>query len=239
VLVSDEGIQQVVIINRARKIRFEPEAAPPFVWVESGANTGVVARLAATAGLGGFEWAAGIPGTIGGAVVGNAGAHGGDMASDLIVAEILHPDGKREIWSVEKMEYTYRSSRLKKQPGSIVLAARIRLQPKPVKMIEETMNQFLEHRRRTQPPGASMGSMFKNPAGDYAGRLIDAAGLKGVRIGDAEISPVHGNFFLNRGHATARNIRQLLELAQKSVFEKYGILLELEIEYLGEGNRDG
>jgi UDP-N-acetylmuramate dehydrogenase len=96
------------------------------------------------------------------------------------------------------------------------------------------MNRYLAHRRRTQPPGASMGSMFKNPPGDYAGRLIEAAGLKGTRIGEAEISSLHGNFFLNLGQARASEVRQLIDLARATVAEKFGIELDLEIEYLGD-----
>jgi UDP-N-acetylmuramate dehydrogenase len=95
------------------------------------------------------------------------------------------------------------------------------------------MNRFLEHRRRTQPPGASMGSMFKNPSGDYAGRLIEAAGLKGTRIGNAEISTLHGNFFINLGGARAADVRQLIDLASNVVYEQTGIQLELEIELIG------
>ena len=235
VLVSDRGISQVVLLNRSRHIRFAPEAEPPYVWAESGANTGVIARQAAQKGLGSFEWAAGIPGTLGGAVVGNAGAHGGDMAGNLRVAEILQHTGQREIWPVERLEYAYRSSLLKQYPGTgIVLSAEIGLAHRPVNEIEDMMNRYLAHRRRTQPPGASMGSMFKNPPGDYAGRLIEAAGLKGTRIGEAEISSLHGNFFLNLGQARASEVRQLIDLARATVSEKFGIELDLEIEYLGD-----
>jgi UDP-N-acetylmuramate dehydrogenase len=235
VLVSDRGISQVVLLNRSRHIRFAPEAEPPYVWAESGANTGVIARQAAQKGLGSFEWAAGIPGTLGGAVVGNAGAHGGDMAGNLRVAEILQHTGQREIWPVERLEYAYRSSLLKQYPGTgIVLSAEIGLAHRPVNEIEDMMNRYLAHRRRTQPPGASMGSMFKNPQGDYAGRLIEAAGLKGTRIGEAEISSLHGNFFLNLGQARASEVRQLIDLARATVAEKFGIELDLEIEYLGD-----
>ena len=96
------------------------------------------------------------------------------------------------------------------------------------------IEQFSAHRKATQPPGASMGSMFKNPTGDYAGRLIEAAGLKGARIGNAEISPVHGNFFINHANTKAEDIRALIVLAQKTVKEKLGVTLELEVELAGE-----
>jgi UDP-N-acetylmuramate dehydrogenase len=223
-------------------VRFDEQSASPTVWAESGANLGVIARQAAQLGLAGLEWAAGIPGTLGGAVVGNAGAHSGDMAGNLFLAEILHHKGTgqkvrivREEWPVEKLEYSYRSSILKRQPGkTIVLAAALRLERSTPQAVQTRIDELTAYRKRTQPPGASMGSMFKNPPGDYAGRLIEAAGLKGLQIGDASISPLHGNFFINNGSATARNVSDLIKLAQKIVFEKFGISLELEIELLGE-----
>jgi UDP-N-acetylmuramate dehydrogenase len=234
-LASDAGVRGVVLVNRARKIEFRPRQDPPQVWAESGAGTGMIARQAATKGLGGFEWAAGIPGTLGGAVVGNAGAHGGDIAGNLHVAEILQHNGKREIWPVERLEFAYRTSILKQQPSlGIILSATLGLQRKPIAEITEQMDRYLEHRRRTQPPGASMGSMFKNPPGDYAGRLVDAAGLKGSRKGNAEISSLHGNFFINLGGATAKDVFDLIELARQAVEERFGVKLELEIERIGE-----
>jgi UDP-N-acetylmuramate dehydrogenase len=233
-LVSDRGISAVVLLNQARRILFDTAQSPPRVWAESGANTGLIARQAAARSLGGLEWAAGIPGTLGGAVAGNAGAHAGDIASDLIVAEILQHDGKQEIWTPDRLEFAYRSSWLKQHPGqAVVLSATLRLQPRPAEDIRADMDRFLEHRRRTQPAGASMGSMFKNPPGDYAGRLIEAAGLKGTRVGQAEISPLHGNFFLNLGEATAQQVFDLISLAQEVVHEQFGVRLELEIQLIG------
>jgi UDP-N-acetylmuramate dehydrogenase len=250
VLVSDAGVRQVVVLNRAREVRFEEQDGQPVVWAESGANLGVLARQAAARGLTGLEWAIGIPGTVGGAVVGNAGAHGSDMAGNLILAEILHrfgvtgPDGlrggdpSRETWMVEKFAFSYRSSTLKRQPGeAVVLAALLRLgrsTPNNLDEIQARIEAHHEHRRRTQPPGASMGSMFKNPPGDYAGRLIDAAGLKGTRIGEAEISSLHANFFINRGNARAQDVKALLDLARATVAEKFSVDLETEIQLIGE-----
>ncbi len=219
-----------------------PAATPPTVWAESGANLGLVARQAARHGLSGLEWAAGIPGTIGGAVYGNAGAHGSDMASNLLVAEILHckelmqtGSSNREHWSVEKLDLAYRSSRLKRSPGrDVVLAALLRLQPGDPAVIRAKMDELVANRRRTQPPGASLGSMFKNPPGDYAGRLIEAAGLKGLTSGGAQISSVHANFFINLGAATAADFADLVRQARQAVLEQFGVELELEIEMLGE-----
>jgi len=116
----------------------------------------------------------------------------------------------------------------------IVLSAEMRLENSTKEEATAKIQQFSAHRKLTQPPGASMGSMFKNPPGDYAGRLIESAGLKGKRIGNAEISPVHGNFFINHEDTKAEDIRALIELAQKTVKEKFEIDLELEVELIGE-----
>jgi len=247
VLVSDAGIRQVVVINRARRVRFDERTQLPTVWAESGANFGLLARQAAERGLSGLEWAAGIPGTVGGAVFGNAGAHDSDMAGSLVLAEILqhipsegnhNSEGAktmRENWPVEKMGYEYRSSVLKRHPGgAIVLSATLRLEHSTPPAVGARSDEYVAYRRRTQPPGASMGSMFKNPPGDYAGRLIEAAGLKGVQVGGAQISSLHANFFMNQGKASAADVSALIRLAHEKVAEKFGINLDLEIELVGE-----
>lgn len=250
VLVSDAGMRGTVILNRAHIssgmafMAFNANAEPPSVWVESGVHLAAVARRAAQLGLAGLEWAAGIPGTVGGAVVGNAGAYHGDMAGNLLLAEILQPGNAeqpeaalRQRWPVEKLGYSYRSSILKhagsgKQP--VVLAAQLKLAHSTPEEVQGRMEALSENRRRAQPPGASMGSMFRNPPGDYAGRLVEAAGLKSTRIGDAQISPLHANFFINLGNANAADIYGLIQLARNCVVEKFGIVLELEIELVGE-----
>jgi UDP-N-acetylmuramate dehydrogenase len=242
VLISEAGVRGLVVLNRARKVRFDEQASPPSVWAESGANFGVLARQAAQRGLAGLEWAAGIPGTLGGAVVGNAGAHGGDVAGNLLLAEILHRTKtdqgeayQHQTWRPERLEYSYRSSFLKRQPGeAIVLAASLKLEYSSVEEVQNRLDDYVAQRRRTQPPGASMGSMFKNPAGDFAGRLIEAVGLKGARIGDAQISPLHANFFINLGQASSRDVYDLIQLARRSVSEEFAVNLELEVELLGE-----
>ncbi len=242
VLISDAGFRGVVVINRARQVVFDDQAEPPTMWCESGANFGLVARLAAARGLSGLEWAANIPGTVGGAVYGNAGAYGSDMASCLIVAEILHhgywdpqDPPRREKLTMQRLDFRYRSSLLKRRPGrAIVLSALIGLGRGSPEKIQKKIASQTDHRRRTQPPGASMGSMFKNPTGDHAGRLIEAAGLKGLRIGEAEISTLHANFFINLGNARAADIMALIQAAHSAVAEKSGVDLELEIDLLGD-----
>ena len=234
ILVSDSGVRGVILLNRARAIIVDAAAATPTVWAESGALIGTIARKAALKGLGGFEWAATVPGTLGGAVYGNAGAFGGDMQSSLMLAEILHPSGK-ELWPVERLQYQYRSSLLKREHlPAVILAARLRLEHSDRQTVEQKMESMSARRRGTQPPGASIGSMFKNPPGDYAGRLIEAAGLKGTRIGDAEISTVHANFFINHGNASAADVAALIDVARETVAQKFGVWLELEVELLGD-----
>ncbi len=198
VLFSDQPYPGVILLNKAKSISIQETT----LWAESGANLGLAARKAALSGLSGLEWAAAVPGSIGGAVYGNAGAYGGDIAGSLLVAEILQPGEQPTNWSREKMAYTYRSSILKRQHRpAIILSATFSCQPDLPAAVQARMQQYSNHRRRTQPPGASMGSMFKNPPGDYAGRLIEAAGLKGKQIGGVKISEVHANFFVNTAHS--------------------------------------
>ncbi len=233
VLISDKGIRGITILNRAKAVRFETKGQPK-VWAESGVVLSNLANRCASKGLSGLEWGATVPGTIGGAVYGNAGAFGGDLAGNLVWAELLTESG-REKWPVEKMSYGYRTSILKRHElKAIVLSAELTLKNATKEEVPVKIEEFSKRRKTTQPPGASMGSMFKNPPGDFAGRLIEAAGLKGTRIGKAEISPVHGNFFINHGKTDANDIRALIELARKTVKEKSGIELELEIELIGE-----
>ncbi len=247
VLVSDLGVRGVVVLNKAKATEFRPDTQRPTVWAESGVILTNLAHRAAALGYSGLEWAATVPGTTGGAVYGNAGAYGSDIAHNLQCAEILLETG-REWWPVEKMEYGYRSSifkhthpmesthdSLSKSFGkAVILSAEFGLQTGNAEQIKAEIEKFTSRRKESQPPGASMGSMFKNPPGDFAGRLIEAAGLKGTRIGNAEISNVHGNFFVNHGDTRAADIKALIVLAQKTIKENFGIDLQLEVELIGE-----
>lgn len=233
ILVSDKGVRDVVVMNRAKGVKFHL-GDQPSVTAESGVVFSNLANRCATKGLAGIEWAATVPGTVGGAVYGNAGAFGGDMAGNLISAELLTENG-RETFTVEQMGYGYRTSVLKRgEIKAIVLSAELGLKNSTKEDVTVKIQQFGAHRKATQPPGASMGSMFKNPTGDYAGKLIEAAGLKGTRIGNAEISLLHGNFFVNHGATRAQDVRALIQLVQKTVKEKQGVELELEIEFVGD-----
>jgi UDP-N-acetylmuramate dehydrogenase len=237
-LISDRGVRGLVLQNRCQQIALDSED-PPHVIVESGVILPSLAHRLARRGLSGLEWAVGVPGTIGGAVVNNSGAHGTSIAASLVRAELLVPSGQREWHPTDWFGYEYRSSRLKHLDGEergrfVVLQAELALSNKPPAEIEDQMAIYAELRKATQPPGASVGSMFKNPPGDFAGRLIEAAGLKQTQIGAAQISAVHANFFVNLGGAQAADFAALLDLARRAVRDKFGIELELEIEKVGE-----
>lgn len=235
VLVSDAGIRGLVVINHARNASLHPDSG--IVIAEGGVSLSTLARNCMAQGLKNLEWGVNVPGTVGGAVVNNAGAHGGDMAQSLISVEIFNvPGNHTETWSVDDMHYEYRHSILKGQRGRyVVMRAKMQLEPghDPAEL-NRNADEFVAHRKKTQPPGASLGSMFKNPPGDFAGRLIDAAGLKGMQIGGVQISPLHGNFFINVGGGTAADYNLLIELARRTVKEKFGIELELEVEQVGD-----
>lgn len=234
-LASDQGVRGVVVVNRARAIHFDLEVDPPCAHAESGVTPNDLVQRAARLGLTGFEWAGGIPGTLGGAVYGNAGAFGGDMAGCLVSVEVLHRKLGLQVWKLDDLGYGYRTSIFKRDhPPAVILSAQLELKHGDPQEIQGKLEQYAQRRRKTQPPGASMGSMFKNPPGDKAGRLIEAAGLKGTRIGNAEISTQHANFFINSGLTRALDMQELIELARKSVADKFGINLELEVELIGE-----
>lgn len=242
VLFADAGFRGLVIVNQAKGIRFEDGGR---VQAESGTSLSTLARRCMNQGFSGLEWAVNVPGTVGGAVVGNAGAHGGDMADSVCWVEVFSLEDRPhvEMWGVSQMHYTYRGSVLKgSRDRFVVLAATLVLSPgHEPDALNARADEFVAHRKRTQPPGASLGSIFKNPAGDYAGRLIEAAGLKGTAVGAVQISPVHANFIVNSGgEGTAADYRALIEKARAAVRDKFGVTLELEIEFLGAwGNHSG
>lgn len=234
ILVSDAGIDAVVIYNKAKNISFDDDGTTTSINAESGAILITVARQAAMRGLSGLEWATTIPGTVGGAVYGNAGAHGASMQNNLLLANILHRTKGYLSLNAEQMGYSYRSSALKRDPGAaIILSAQLAVEKGDTERIKELMKEFATRRQLTQPAGPCMGSTFKNPAGDSAGRIIDSLGLKGTRVGGVQVSPKHANFFINDGSASARDYYNLIHLVQGIVEEKTGIRLELEIELIG------
>jgi len=156
------------------------------------------------------------------------------MAGSLKTAELLTPSG-REARPADRLGYAYRSSVLKRgEVRGVVLSAELNLEHSTEAKVRGRMAEFAQQRKTTQPPGASMGSMFKNPSGDKAGRLIEQAGLKGARVGTVEISSIHANFFINHGQARADDVRRLIQLVQETVQTRLGVNLELEIELIGE-----
>jgi UDP-N-acetylmuramate dehydrogenase len=235
ILVSDTGFDGLIIVNHTHEIDFDLTHTTPQVRADSGVNLVTLSRKIAEHGLSGFEWACGIPGTVGGAVYGNAGANGSDIQSNLVTADIMFPDGVTETWPCEKFQYTYRTSVLKRNNiTAIVLNATFWMEKQDSALIKSKMAEFTAKRKESQPSGASLGSIFKNPAGDFAGRLIEAAGLKGTRIGGAEISTKHANFILSGSKASAMDIFHLIKHVQVEIHKKFGILLETEIEFLGK-----
>ncbi|MCY3574355.1 MAG: UDP-N-acetylmuramate dehydrogenase [Chloroflexi bacterium] len=232
ILVADAGIRGLVIVNRAARI----EPVGTRVLTAAGTSLIHLARACHEYALTGMEWAIAVPGTVGGAVVNNAGAHGGDIASNLLRARIFAPGGTNWL-AAEELDYAYRHSLLKARVDRrfFVLAAELALQSADGDEVGAKMARNNAYRRRTQPPGASLGSIFKNPPGDFAGRLIEAAGLKGQRIGGVQVSPRHANFFVNLGGAAqARDYRRLILLVQERVKRATGITLELEVQLLGD-----
>ncbi len=233
-LVAQLGIRGLIIENRCRGQRLDEAAAT--LQVESGASLAGLARGLARRGWAGLEWAAGIPGRIGGAVVNNAGAYGGAIAQVLQSVAILLPSGEIETQSAPSLELSYRNSRLKGRTpqAGVVTEASIALEPQPIEALAERVHRLDQHRRRTQPRQPSAGSVFINPPGDFAGRLIEAAGLKGARQGAAQISPLHANYIVNHGGASAQDVATLIVQAKRAVLEGFGIRLELEIEPIGQ-----
>jgi len=237
VLVADAGIRGLTIINRATDFQLSSDGDAVLLQASSGANLIRLARFCQEHGLTGMEWAIAVPGTLGGAAVNNAGAHGSDIASSLTRLLVYEAEGGKRWRDVETLQYAYRYSRLKRRRDRrfFVMGAVLKLQRDDAARIQERMDHNNEYRRMTQPPGASMGSIFKNPPGDYAGRLIEAAGLKGKVLGAVQVSPLHANFFVNlSSDASASDYYELIDLVRVGVKERFGVALELEIQTLGE-----
>ena len=200
----------------------------------AGASLNKIAIAARDAGLAGFEFAAGIPGSLGGAVIMNAGAYGGEMKDVVRSVDVLYPGTGIRRLSAQELEFGYRTSRVKHE-HAIVLGAELELTPGDIDGISSRIAELARQRREKQPlEFASAGSTFKRPEGYFAGKLIQDAGLKGYRVGEAQVSEKHAGFVINRGGASAAQIRQLIEDVQRIVFENSGVKLEREVIFLGE-----
>ena len=201
---------------------------------QAGALLSAVAAAAKNASLTGFEFAGGIPGTIGGAVVMNAGAYGGEMKDVLTEVTVMNAEGDIFTLPTEELELGYRTSIIK-TAGYIVLEAKIRLKEGDPEVIRETMKDLTIRRTTKQPlEYPSAGSTFKRPEGYFAGKLIMDSGLAGYQVGGAQVSEKHCGFVLNAGDATAREVRTLMDNVRDIVYKKYGVTLEPEVKFLGE-----
>lgn len=234
-LVSDRGLSGLVVgTRRLRYTQFDSETGQ--VTVGAGEPLPRLAWQAADRGWSSMEWAVGIPGTVGGAVVMNAGAHGGCTADSLVSAEVLLPDGTTRTLTKQDLRYRYRTSALQGKDW-LVTQATFQLQPGfDAAIVTAATAAHLKHRRTTQPYHLpSCGSVFRNPNKDYkAGWLIEQAGLKGHQIGGAQIAQRHANFILNCGGATASDIFQLIRHAQQQVAQGWSLYLEPEVKILGD-----
>ena len=231
-LVSDTGYRGLVI--SIGKDMAEVIVEGNLVTAQAGAMLGSVAQTAAQNSLGGMEFASGIPGSIGGAIVMNAGAYDGEMKNIVKEVCVLTKEGDIITLSNEELEFGYRMSRVKKE-GLIVLSVTLLLEKKEQSAIYEKMNDFAARRREKQPlefPRA--GSTFKRPEGMFAGKLIMDAGLRGYTVGDAQVSEKHCGFVINKGNATAQDIRTLIYDVQKKVNEQFKVTLEPEVIFVGD-----
>jgi UDP-N-acetylmuramate dehydrogenase len=240
-LVGDYGIDGLVIYNKTQDISHEEGEGGTSLWhVASGVLFSQLSRITCKAGWAGLEWSNSVPGSVGGGVVSNAGAHGKELKDDLVSIHVLTGDGVIEEWPTEKLQLGYRTSIFKAHgsralsPPEIILSADITLYRDTQGECDAKMRTYLEERQAKQPQGKSAGSTFKNPPGMSAGYLIEQVGLKGEQYGRAQFSPKHANFMMNLGGATASDVRHLMEMARTRVKEQLGIELEPEIEFVGD-----
>jgi UDP-N-acetylmuramate dehydrogenase len=235
-LIADAGVEGLVIrvVNRdhhidGRKVR-----------AGAGLKMMRLARIVADAGLRGFEFAIGVPGTVGGAVYQNAGCWGKELSEVLVEVEGFMPGTGKTTWKAADLKFEYRTSALRggKLKGGLVVEATIQLERGDGEEAKAMMAKLTKERNETQPiKTKNCGSVFKNPPGDSAGRLVQAAGLKGAREGNAIISPLHGNFIVNEGGATAADVKKLIERVQAEVRRRFNVELETEVEMVGRFKR--
>ncbi len=229
-LVGDRGIRGAVFSMAGLS-----ECARNGAEITAGAGIPLMklSRLAADASLTGLEFAGGIPGSLGGAVFMNAGAYGGEMKAAVRGVRVLTESGIRSFRG-DEMDFSYRHSRIEAE-GGVILSAVLSLAEGDPEKIRETMKDLQKRRQDKQPlEYFSAGSTFKRPEGFFAGKLIEDAGLKGFSVGAAQVSEKHAGFVINRGGASAREVRQLMEEVQRRVFERFGVTLEPEVRMVGE-----
>lgn len=231
-LVSDDGFQGIVIETRDSFDRIRVEGNR--LSAQSGALLSKLANAACENGLSGLEFAAGIPGTAGGAVIMNAGAYGGEMSQVVEKVKVIDPKGESHILGREEMDFQYRSSSIKNRPYAVSEVEFI-LKPGNREEIKNCMKKLSEARREKQPlEFPSAGSTFKRPEGYFAGKLIMDAGFRGCCVGDAQVSEKHCGFIINRGQATAKDISDLMDRVSEGVYEKFHVHLEPEVIRVGK-----
>ena len=230
IVVADAGIRGLVVRVRADAASIDGTT----LTAEAGASMTALAKQCAAAGLAGFDWAISIPGTVGGAVWANAGAHGGEMAQVVAEVRVLDADGETRRVAGAECGFAYRESRFK-HADEVVLAATIGLEPGDPDVVRALIDGHQAQRRATQPlADQNAGSVFRNPPDDYAGRLIEAAGLKGHRVGSARVSELHANFIVTDRGARAADVRALGDHVRATVTEQFGVELRYEIEFVGD-----
>ena len=233
-LVSDKGYNGLVISYQLSIINFLPLKAGFKIVAGAGLPLGKLVSASAEKGLTGLEWAAGIPGTIGGAIRGNAGAFGKSMADVVKSVEVFNVGENISRPFLNKdCEFEYRDSIFKHNSNLIILSAKIQLKKGDKKEIQKKIKEYLDKRKKTQPLGfPSAGSIFKNPEGFFAAELIEKCGLKGKKINEVQISEIHSNFIVNLGKGKAKDVEKLIKLVKQKVKQKFGIDLEEEIDIL-------
>jgi UDP-N-acetylmuramate dehydrogenase len=228
-LIRDGGIRGIVLsLAKLKTIRQEPGEV---LYAEAGVGMPTLIGYAIRRSLAGLEWGAGIPGTVGGCVVMNAGTRLGEMKDSLKAVRMVDAEGRLVDIPAADISFSYRRAHL---PPGIVVGAWMQLQPGKHDVIERTVKEYLQYRKDTQPlTQPSAGCVFKNPPGDSAGRLVEAVGLKGSRVGDAQVSEKHANFMVNLGHARANDVLALIKKVRTAVKKRTGVALELELKVVG------
>jgi UDP-N-acetylmuramate dehydrogenase len=233
VVIRDSGVEGIIIVLKGTFCNIErPDKNSTLLRIGAGCSLGDFLNYCRKEGLGGIEFLAGIPGTIGGAVAMNAGAFGKEISSRVVSIELMSPKAENKLFGRDLLNFSYRSCEIDR--GSIIVGCCIELEEVPREEFSKVLIDYLRKRKETQPLDCpSAGSVFKNPPGDYAGRLIEAAGLKGKKIGGAMISEKHANFIVNTGDAKAKDVIALINMARDTVREENGVELETEIKIMG------
>jgi UDP-N-acetylmuramate dehydrogenase len=234
-LVADEGVEGLVLKIGTQDVAIEAiDAERANVMADAGCSLSALARRLAMAGYAGLEWSASVPGSVGAAVVNNSGAFGSCIAEHLAMARVYVPEEGVHQLTVAGLDLQYRSSRLKRGDiRGLVLSATFEVRREPSPHLMTRIREIQQVRRSTQPAGSSVGSIFANPPGLYAGRLIEQCRLKGSRIGGAEVSALHANFILNQGNASSADVLALVQRMQQEVWARTGVWLVPEFQLLG------